>query len=144
MEIENTCCPEKAKEENQEESRVFDPELLENRATLAAHIPGNSWNHPNPNLPRIDIINREASMLGLMLDSGNAQLAQLRLQNDLIQLRPNRYAQNLLLNQLNIMDRKGVGSDLMLGHYNPYNQTFSYGYIVPSVFRPYPTFPVYY
>lgn len=95
---------------------------------------------PNP----YDRIAQEGRILGAMLDSGNFVFAQQRLQADLYQLRPDRYAQNLLLNNVNLYDRKGIGSDLQLGSFNPYTQSFTHGYIIQSVFRPYPTYPVWY
>ncbi len=107
-----------------------------------AYFPGpvnGQWN-----LPGVDVITQEGMILGQILDSGNTQLAAARLQADLYQLRPNRYAQNLLLNNVNLYDRKGLGSDLSLGYYNPYTAAFSHGYIIPSVYRPYPTIPLSY
>ena len=95
-------------------------------------------------LPGTDVIAQEALIVANMLDAGNFQFAAARLQNDLIQLRPNRYAQNLLLNEVNLYDRKGVGSDLNLGYYNPYTQGYTFGYIIPSVYRPYPSYPLSY
>jgi hypothetical protein len=99
---------------------------------------------PFPPFPGTDVITQEAVIVGNILDSGNARLAAARLQADLIQLRPNRYYQNLLLSQVDLCDRKGFGSDLSLGYYNPYRGGFMHAFIKPSIYQPLPTYPVYY
>lgn len=98
---------------------------------------------PGP-VPSVDVITQEAVIVGNILDSGNAQLAAARLQADMIQLRPNRYYQNLLLNQVDLCDRKGFGSDLSLGYYNPYRGGFMHAFIKPSIYQPVPRLPIYY
>lgn len=95
---------------------------------------------PNP----YQQIQQEGRYIALMLDSGNGQFAAMRLQNDLYQLRPNRNAQNLLLNQIYLSEGKGIGSDLILGNFNPYTQAYMQGYIMQSRFRPFPVYPLSY
>jgi hypothetical protein len=98
---------------------------------------------PNYELWRQEIA-LEARNIGILLDTGNGMLAARRLQADLIRLRPDRYAQNELIFQVNQMDRKGFGSDLVLGRWNPLLGGWEQGYIVQSPFRRGPVYPVYY
>jgi hypothetical protein len=106
-------------------------------------------NYPRPadstlNLPGLDLA-QEARTLGIMLDSGgNAQLVASRLQNDLFRLRPDRNAQNSLLNMVGSYERKGIGSDLVLSYYDQQTQSYLQRYIIPSASRPYPTYPLMY
>lgn len=142
VELENNALKNEAKQDSKLEDvnvALLQDANLDTKAL--AYFPGPV---SGPHLPRLDLIAQEGRLLGQMLDSGNFQWAASRLQADLIQLRPNRYAQNALLNQVNMYDRKGIGSDLSLGYYNPYTASFSHGYVIPSVYRPYPTYPVYY
>lgn len=141
MNIDATCQNEVNKETQQNNAvatsfhnEAYDPQAI-------AFYPG-TFN--NGYVPGADVIAQEGLIVANMLDAGNFQFAAARLQNDLIQLRPNRYAQNLLLTDVNLYDRKGVGSDLNLGYFNPYTQAFTSGYITPSVYRPFPTYPLSY
>ncbi len=98
---------------------------------------------PNYELWRQEIA-QEARNIGILLDTGNGQLAARQLQADLIRLRPDRYAQNELLFQVNQLDRKGVGSDLVLGQWDPRIGGWDQGYIVQSRFSNGPVYPVWY
>ena len=146
MGFENQQCNDAAKESacsnnysNLHQEAYESQSLLPVGSTAAVAA---QW-YPYPN-NGYDQIAQEGRYLGMMLDSGQFGYVQQRLQNDLYRLRPDRYAQNLLLNNVNLYDRKGVGSDLSLGSYNPYNQTYSHGFIIQSVYRPIPTYPLFY
>lgn len=87
-------------------------------------------------------IAQEARNIGILLDTGNGPLAAQRLQNDLIRLRPDRYAQNELISQVFRNDRKGFGADLVLGRWDPLSGGWSQGFIRQSPYGP--VYPIYY
>lgn len=98
---------------------------------------------PNYQIWRQEIA-REAQTIGLLLDTGNGALAAQRMQADLIRLRPDRYAQNEFINQVFLRERKGVGSDLVLGRWDPLSGGWTSGFIRQSPFYPGPVYPIYY
>ena len=64
-------------------------------------------------------IGSEAAAIVDELDKGNAEEAAVRLKEDLKAMGGDMYAQDQLLSDINLMEKKGVGADLNLGTWNP-------------------------
>jgi hypothetical protein len=58
------------------------------------------------------------------MDTGNGPGAALELKEDLYAMRGDVYAQDELLNEVNALDRKGLGADLQLGAWDPSRGTW--------------------
>jgi hypothetical protein len=67
-----------------------------------------------------------------MLDSGNAAGAWNELNTDLRNMGGDIYAQDNLINQVNLLDVKGVGADLNLGTWNAIRGTWDSMSITPD------------
>jgi hypothetical protein len=142
MDFDQVSCQREIRQELPPEKSATIPLHQEAYGTKTLDYPATAVNG-SWNLPGVDLV-QEGKILGIMLDGGNAQLVAARLQNDLLGLRPDRNAQNFLLNQVSLNDRKGIGSDLILGYYDARTGSYMQRYIIPSASRPYPTYPLIY
>jgi hypothetical protein len=77
-------------------------------------------------------IESEADYVAGLLDSGNATGAAQELNQDMFQMRGDIYAQDQLLNRVNLLETKGVGADLNLGNWNPLRGTWDSITITPD------------
>lgn len=84
----------------------------------------------------------EGTVIPALLDSGNSDSAANRLNSDLYALRGNIEAQNVLLGMVEKGDRKGAGTDLRLGEWNPATGTFDSIEVLPALTDPGKGIPV--
>ena len=78
----------------------------------------------------------ESTVISSLLDAGDSDAAANRLKSDLYALRGNMEAQNTLLDLVDQNDRKGAGSDLKLGDWNPDTGTYDGVEVLPALTDP--------
>ncbi|MBX9694772.1 MAG: hypothetical protein K2Z81_20460, partial [Cyanobacteria bacterium] len=78
----------------------------------------------------------ESTVISSLLDAGDSDAAATRLKSDLYALRGNMDAQNTLLDLVDQNDRKGAGTDLKLGDWNPDTGTYEGIEVLPALTDP--------
>ncbi len=78
----------------------------------------------------------EGTIITTLMDDGDSDAAATRLKSDLYALRGNLDAQNTLLEIVDGGDRKGTGTDLKLGAWNPNTGTFDSIEVLPALTDP--------
>jgi hypothetical protein len=78
----------------------------------------------------------EGNVISTLLDDGDSNAAATRLSSDLYALRGNLDAQNTLLGMVDSNDRKGTGTDLKLGNWNPDTGTYDTIEVLPALTDP--------
>lgn len=91
---------------------------------------------PVPNPDDDPWMQLESNVISSLLDAGDSDAAATRLKSDLYALRGNLDAQNTLLDLVDQNDRKGAGTDLKLGAWNPDTGTYEEIEVLPALTDP--------
>lgn len=91
---------------------------------------------PVPNPDEDPWMQLESNVISSLLDAGDSDAAATRLKSDLYALRGNLDAQNTLLDLVDQNDRKGAGTDLKLGVWNPDTGTYENIEVLPALTDP--------